>query len=364
MKKVATFLAGAVSVVLVAMLLPASVFANCPNFGQVQVLQCYSGDTDFPQDVSASPLFGTAWIQGAGNPAQFTGIDTGPDNATGLGGSQADFNWIQDIAGDPQTRCIVVDWGDARMDGCPTSSSTPVWVVVSDSFNHAMAVSVLPTVTPEGLLFDLATVSNGTSGIFGVGLAVGRAVHVDTASTSVSSVSVNVAALSLPVYSETGSRTLPGVQLRGKNSGLDTIQAGSGAHSIVVDKDSDLCWDVVDAGFTAPLGCVRIGGLTPSQNLQNAKATLGKGQVNFSWDVSAQFDVLGFNIIQKNATKGTERAVNSTLIPISGMNDAQAASYKFSAGRNDLQATRGGFEIEMVRTNGETSRTPVPLIVK
>ena len=73
------------------------------------------------------------------------------------------------------------------------------------------------------------------------------------------------------------------------------------------------------------------------------------------------FDVLGFNVIQTNATKNTETKVNDSLIPISGMNDAQAASYEFSAGRKDLKATRGGFEIELVRTNGETSRTPAPL---
>jgi len=360
MKKVSTFLAGAVSVALVAMLLPASVFANCPNLGQVVVQQCFGGQTDLPVDGLGNPgppLFGTMWVQGLANPAALAGTDSGL-----LTGDQADGNWIVDFGIDPTVRCIGIDWNDARVDGCPNFGA-PMWVVVSDSLNNAMVASVAGTSdggSPPIGSFDFGLISNGVPGVFGPGTRLGRAVLVNTAATGPSSVTLGVAALNIPEYFDT-ARPLPGVQLRGTSGGLPTVQSGSGSHSIAVDKDSRLCWDIVDTGFTAELGCVRVGGLTPSQNVQNAKVDLGKGKLNFSWDVSAQFDVLGFNIIQKNATKGTERTVNGSLIPINGMNDALAASYKFSAGRSELQATRGGFEIEMVRTNGETSRTPAPL---
>jgi len=363
MKKVATVLAGALSVMLVAMLLPANVFANCPNLGQVQVLQCFGGQTDFPVDETGQTLFGTMWVQGLGNAAALTGTDTGPATAgVGLSGDQAgiDGGWIVDYGVDAQVRCIVLDWNDARVDGCPTGSA-PLWVVVSDSSNNAMAASVSCLDNGVGgLNCDLATISNGVGGVFGPGTQLGRAVQVSSASTSGNVVTVNVAPLNVPIYGDT-VRPLPGVQLRGTSGGSPLVQTGATGGSIGVDKDSDLCWDIVDGAFTATLGCVRVGGLTPSQNVLNAATALGKGKLNFSWEVSAQFDVLGFNVIQKNAAKGTERTVNSALIPINGMNDAQAAKYNFSAGRNELQATRGGFEIEMVRINGETSRTPAPI---
>jgi hypothetical protein len=269
------------------------------------------------------------------------------------------LNWILDF-GLGATRCIGLDWNDARADGCP-STSTPLWIVVSDSFNNAMVASIAGQVAGNEVTFDLSFVTNGGPGDFGPGTNPGRAVQVLSSSTAAGKVTVNFAPLAVPNYGDT-VRPLPGTQrMRGTNNALPVTSTGT---SIVVDQNTDVCWEIVDAALTVPIGCVHVGGLTPSQNLQNAKATLGKGQLNFSWDVSAQFDVLGFNVIQKNLSKGTERTVNSTLIPINGMNDAQAATYKFSAGRNDLQATRGGFEIEMVRVNGETSRTPAPLINK
>jgi hypothetical protein len=294
------------------------------------------------------------WVQGQGDPAPLTGIDTGI-----LTGAAADLNWIQDF-GFGVTRCIGIDWQNAGVDGCPTTTA-PLWVVVSDSHNNAMVASVAGfTNINLGISYDLGTISNGVPGDFGPGTNPGRAVHVVSASTAGSLVNVTVSPLSIPQFFDT-SRPLPGTRLRYRNAGLDATVSGSTGGTVPVDKDSRVCWDIVDGGFTAELGCVLIGGLTPSQNVLNAATSIGKGKLSFSWDVSAQFDVLGFNIIQKNASKGTERTVNSTLIPINGMNDAQAASYNFSAGRNELQATRGGFEIELVRTNGETSRTPAPL---
>jgi hypothetical protein len=359
MKKVATFLAGAVSVVLVAMLLPANVFAFCPTTGVASFVQCGTGgEVVAPPGTPSLSMSGNFWIQGQANPAFGSGTDAGT-----LAGTVADGDWLGDLGIDGN-RCLAFDWNNPAADGCPTGSA-PLWVVISDSANNAFIASNGGILNGASVEFDFSNTVNGDPApIFGgatSGLTLQRAVHVNTASTAGGLVTLNVAALAIPNYSETGARAIPGARLAGTNLGSPIAVTGAGGGPITVDKDSNLCWEIVDTGVNIPVGCVRVGGLTPSQNVQDAKVTLGKGKLNFSWDVSAQFDVLGFNIIQKSATKGTERTVNSTLIPINGMNDAQAASYNFSAGRNELQATRGGFEIEMVRTNGETSRTPAPL---
>jgi hypothetical protein len=364
MKKVATFLAGAVGVVGVAMLLPANVFAVCPPTANQTLDSCTANAEVLYNSADAGQLSGVFWTQGQGNDAPDLGNDSGKwSGAPGIPGiSGADGNWLTDI-GLPDSRCIGWDWGSGGTDGCPDGTQ-PIWLRVSDDANRSMIVSVASGGFPTGV-FDFSRITNGTANglLGGAGLQLGRSVQVINASTAGSVVTLNVAALALPKYDElNGTRPYPGtVRLHGTSGGLPVLQTGTGAHSIGVDKDSDVCWEIADGSLTVPLGCIRVGGLTPSQNVLNPKVTVGRGQLNFSWEVSAQFDVLGFNVIQKNATRSTERKVNDTLIPINGMNDAQAASYNFSAGRKDLQATRGGFEIELIRTNGETSRTPAPL---
>jgi hypothetical protein len=366
MKKVARFLAGALGVVGVAMLLPANVFAVCPPTANQTIDQCSAGGEVLYNSADAGQLSGTFWIQGLGNDALDVGVDAGKwAGAPGIPGtSGADGNWLADFAV-PDSRCISWDWGSGGTDGCPDGGGV-LWVVVSDGANRSFIASVSGGSPNATRIYDFGAINNGAPAPnFGGatnGTPLGRSVHVTNSATAAGDVTLNVAALTVPHFDEVnGARALPGtVRLRGFNGG-PVIQTGSGTHSIAVDQDSDLCWEIVDGSFTVPLGCVRVGGLTPSQNVLNAKAAIGRGQLNFSWEVSAQFDVLGFNVIQKNATKGTERKVNDSLIPINGMNDAQAAQYRFSATRKDLQATRGGFEIELVRTNGETSRTPAPL---
>lgn len=358
MKKVAMFVGGVLGVAVAALLLPANAFANCAPPADADITVCAGGgEVLFAPDTQT--LQGTFWMAGAGNAADDVGIDSGI-----FSGAGADGQWLNDFS-IPGSRCLEWDWSSAGTDGCPTGA--PVFVVVRGSANTAMAVSANGNGVAPVWIYDFSfTTNGGPAPNFGGstnGLSLGRAVHVSNSSTAGGDVNVDVAALTIPIYDELGgTRPLPGtVQLRGTNGG-PVVLAGAGAKSIAVDQDSDLCWENVDTnGFTVPLGCVRVGGLTPSQNVLNAKVTLGRGQLVFTWDVSAQFDVLGFNIIQKNATKNTERKVNDSLIPINGMNDAQAADYRFTAGRKDLQAVRGGFEIELVRTNGETSRTPAPL---
>jgi hypothetical protein len=365
MKKVAMFVGGVLGVAVAALLLPANAFANCAPPADADIGLCDGlGEVVFNDDGFALPLSGVFWMQGAGDPANDAGIDSGI-----YSGLAADNQWLPDL-GIPGHRCLAWDWSSAGTDGCPTGA--PVWAIVSDNANRSMVVSAAGAGAAPVWTYDFSLTTNGPPApIFGGatnGLQLGRAVHVSNSSTAAGDVTLNVAALAVPKYDETGAspgspgnRPYPGtVQLRGVN-GAPVVQTGEGAKVIAVDQDSVLCWEIADGALTVPLGCVRVGGNTPSQNVLNAKASIGRGQLNFSWDVSAQFDVLGFNVIQKNATKNTESKVNDSLIPISGMNDAQAASYSFSAGRKDVKATRGGFEIELVRTNGETSRTPAPL---
>lgn len=357
MKKVAMFVGGVLGVAVAALLLPANAFANCAPPADADITVCAGGGEVLfnpGADDQGQPLSGTFWMQGAGNPADDVGIDSGI-----FTGTAGDGQWMNDF-GIPGSRCLEWDWSSAGTDGCPTGA--PVFAVVRGGGNSAMVVSAAAQGASPVFFYDFSFTTNGAPAPnFGGstnGLTLGRAVHVNNASTAAGDVTLNVAALSIPTYDELGSapgapgaRPLPGtVQLRGTNGG-PVVQTGSGAKSIAVDQDSDLCWEIVDGALTVPLGCVRVGGLTPSQNVLNAKASIGRGQLNFSWEVSAQFDVLGFNVIQKNATKGTERKVNDSLIPINGMNDAQAAQYHFAATRKDLQATRGGFEIELVRTD-------------
>jgi len=372
MKKVAMFLAGAVGVAVVAMLLPANVFANCPNPSQIQMSICSGGGEVLYNSLDAGQLSGKFWIQGQGNDAPGVGVDSGIwSGAPGIPGvSGADGNWLNDFT-IPDSRCMEWDWQSSDTDGCPDGSA-PLWVVVSDSANRAMVASAGFVGLAGVGNYDFSFTTNGAPAPnFGgstSGLVLGRAVNVSGSSVAGGLVTVTVNPLSLPIYDELGSlpgnpggRALPGtVRLRGTNGGPVFVN-GPGGGPIVVEQESDLCWEIVDGSYTATLGCIRVDGVTPSQNLLNAKASLDRGQLQFSWEVSAQFDVLGFNVIQKIASKGTERKVNDVLIPINGMNDTQAASYQFSAGRKDLKATRGGFEIEMVRLNGETSRTPALL---
>jgi hypothetical protein len=361
------FVGAMLGVALAALLLPANALANCAPPADADITICAGGGEVLlsPLDPQGNPvvLQGTFWMQASGNPADDVGIDSGI-----YSGTAADGQWLNDF-GIPGSRCLEWDWSSAGTDGCPTGA--PVWVVVSSSSNTAMILSGNGAGIAPVWVYDFSfTTNGGPSPNFGGttnGVTLGRAVHVTSSSGGdfvPGDVWINVASLAIPKYDELGgTRPLPGtVQLRGTYHGGPVVQAGFGAQLIVVDQGSDVCWEIVDGALTAPLGCVRVGGSTPSQNVLNAKTSIGRGgQLVFSWDVSAQFDVLGFNVIQKNATKNTERKVNDSLIPINGMNDAQGAHYRFAAGRNDLRAVRGGFEIEMVRTNGGTSRTPAPL---
>jgi len=357
-----------------ALLVPAQAWAACP--GGVGISSCLTagGGAVAPGAVGFG---GTYWIPGAGldvigfvadplvgggtNDGGIYGTDAGTNAGFPLALSPG-LSFVTDYDSGGAFFCLAWDWGSFGSDGCANGTDAMTVVLRDDQNRFA-----LMQVAGSGALYDFDSITNGITGPqggTGNGVPLGRAVHAVSAGDLGLSVQVDVAPLTIVSYDDQGGiRAVPGTpRLRGLVGAVSTVVAtGAGGGSVSVDADSDLCWELVDAGYTATLGCLRVGGDTPSQNVINGKAGFAKGGASFSWDVTAQFDVLGFNIYQKNVSKGNERQINDGLIPISGDNDATAESYKYLAPRSDLRAWKGGFEIELVRQNGETSRSPVTI---
>jgi len=350
----------------VAWLAPVQTWAGCP--ASVPINNSSGGFILGPGTVDVG---GTFWIAGAGNDLTGPG-DTTPgfgNDAGGLAGFPVDPNfgtgWLVDFFLDNASRAFYWDFGSSGSDGCGDGVVGGALVVVArDDRNNFALMQVAPS---GAATYEFDTVNNGVPSPLGgtnSGAPMGRAVHAVSSSDLGASVQVSVAPLAITSYDDQGgARPIPGTpRLRGSVGSVSTVVAnGAGGGVVAVDADSDLCWELVDGSYTATLGCVRVGGNTPSQNVVNGKAGFAKGGASFTWDVTAQFDVLGFNIYQKNVTKGSERKINDGLIGVSGENDASAESYKYLVPRNDLRAWKGGFEIELVRQNGETSRAPVTI---
>lgn len=394
MKRFFKAIAVAAAGVAVALAAPVSAWAACP--GNVPFSQA-GGGIFVP--AGSVDVGGTFWIAGGGIDAVGPGDTTGGfgNDAGSLAGIPVNpvfgggGDWMVDFIGDNTTRLIFWDWASSGSDGCgnglgacvggsnPGTACTvggtdclgggscslagrPAMVVVArDDHNNFAVMQVAPSGAAS---YDFDTINNGGDSPFGGvgnGVTLGRAVKVNSSADVAGKVQLNVAALVLKNYDDlSGARAVPGTpRLKGVLNGAPVTVAGGGGGAITVDPESNLCWELVDAGYTATLGCVRVGTSNASQNLANGKADFSKGGAHFSWDVTAQFDVLGFNIYQKDATKGTERKVNATLIPLSGENDATPESYTYTAARRDLRAVKGGFQIELVRQNGETIRGSV-----
>jgi len=307
----------------VACLVPVQTWAGCP--AGVPISSTTGGFVMAPGAVDAG---GTWWITTQGNDA------TGPGDTTpGFGndaGSLAGFpqtpvfpdSWLVDFLADNSTRAFFWDFGSSGSDGCGDGVAGPPLVVVARDDQNNFA---LMQVAPSGFAsYDFDTVTNGVASPLGGnnGAPMARAVHAVSSSDLGASVQVTVAALNIPSYDDQGGlRPIPGTpRLRGSVGSVSTVVAnGAGGGSVSVDADSDLCWELVDGAYTATLGCLRVGGNTPSQNVVNGKAGFAKGGAAFTWDVTAQFDVLGFNVYQKNVTKGSERKINDGLIPARAM---------------------------------------------
>jgi len=349
----------------IALLAPAQTWAACPGGVSFQSCLFGGGGAIAP---GALGFGGTYWIAGQGLDVIGTGAagDSGFGNDAGqLAGFPVALDgtaFVTDFGSGGAFYCLNWDWASFGSDGCANGTDTMVAVLRDDQNRFA-----LMQVAGSGANYDFDLITNGTTGPNGGlvnGVPLGRAVHAVSSGDLGLSVQVNVAPLSIVSYDDQGGvRPLPGTpRLRGRVGAVSTVVAnGAGGGSVSVDADSDLCWELVDAGYSATLGCLTVGGNTPSQNVVNGKAGFAKGGASFSWDVTAQFDVLGFNVYQKNVTKGSERKINDGLIGISGENDATAESYKYVVPRSDLRAWKGGFEIELVRSNGETSRAPVTI---
>lgn len=354
----------------VAWLAPAQTWAGCPAGVPINTFSGGFVMGEAPVGVPfAGSVGGTFWISGQGNDLTGPG-DTTPgfgNDAGGLAGFPLDptpfVGWLVDFIGDNSSRAAFWDFGSSGSDGCGDGVAGPPLVVVARDDQNRFALMQVP---PNGAAqYDFDTLTNGVpSPNGGIGAPMGRAVHATSSSDLGSTVQVTVGPLAIPSYDDQGgARAIPGTpRLRGRVGGVSSVVANGGGGGVVaVDADTDLCWELVDGSYTVTLGCLTVGGNTPSQNVVNGKAGFAKGGAAFTWDVTAQFDVLGFNVYQKNVTKGSERKINDGLIPISGENDATAESYKYVAPRSDLRAWKGGFEIELVRSNGETSRAPVTI---
>jgi hypothetical protein len=373
MKRVLKAFAVAAAGLAVALLSPVHAWAACP--GSVPFSECLAGGGIWVNP-GVTDLGGTFWIVGTGDDAVGPGDTTGgfgndagqfalfpvPSDGASLG------SWLIDFLGDNTTRCVYFDWASFGPDGCGDGATggPAMAAVVRDDQNSFALMQTFP----EAFQYDFDQINNGGAGPFGGpnnGVTLGRAVHVLSSSSNGGSATLSVAALDLTSgvtdYDDQGGlRPIPGTpQLVGVQGGSPAVVATASGGMVTVDSDTDLCWHLADGAYHPTLGCVHVGGLTPSQNITNPKAALDRGGAHFSWDVTAQFDVLGFNIYQANITKGTERKVNDTLIPISGENDAAAHSYSYDARRADLRAVRGGFDIELVRTNGQTLRVHAPV---
>lgn len=363
----------------VAWLAPAQTWAACP--GNVTFGSCLNACGGVNVAPGTTAMGGSFWIVGAGNSLTGPG-DLTPGFGTDAGGlgvfpvpisPNSGESWLTDFVTTDISAgymCINWDWASSGSDGCADPiASTPMAAVVRDNLGN---FAIMQVRSDGGANYDFDTMNNGGSGGLcgGVGNVanLNKAVHVQNSSDLGATVQVEILALNLvggvTTYDDQGgARPLPGTaRLRGTVGGLDTVVAnGPGTAIVNVDADSDVCWELVDGAYSVTLGCRSIGGNTPSQNVVNGKAGFAKGGAAFTWDVTAQFDVLGFNIYQKNVSKGNERQINDGMIPVSGDNDATAESYKYVAPRSDLRAWKGGFEIELVRQNGETSRSPVTI---
>lgn len=368
MKRVLKAFAVAAAGLAVAFLAPAAAWAACP--GSVFINQCLAGGGIInPDPLGTADYGGTWWLAGLGldaiGPGDGTpGFGTDAGQLAGYPITSTFDLWLPDFNGDNTVRCMFWDWVSFGSDGC-ADGVAPMFAAIRNSSNQF----VLMSVGGAFQTYDFDFVNNGITGPFGGtgnGIVPGRAVHAISSSDLGATVQVNVAALNLTpgqtVFDDMGgARALPGTaRLRGRQGGLDqTVSPGGGGGMVTVDADSNLCWELVDVGYTVTLGCIPVGGDTPSQNVVNAKGRIEQGKAVFSWDVTAQFDVLSFNIIQTDVTKGRERVVTS--VGISGQNDATDESYRVAVGRSDIKAARSGFELELVRLNGEKSRTPITL---
>jgi hypothetical protein len=97
--------------------------------------------------------------------------------------------------------------------------------------------------------------------------------------------------------------------------------------------------------------CTEIGGPIVSDSVARQALDRSRGLTTFRWDAT-QFAVSHFNIIDVTRL---DRQVNANVIARRGDNDGSVTTYEFVAAGRDVRGGRR-FELEMVRTDGETLR--------
>jgi hypothetical protein len=348
-----------------APLAPGSARAACAT--SVPFGQCVIGGGAIILRDAASPTGGTFWVPGSGADALGPG-DTAPgfgDDAGLLAGfplpSDPYLSFLGDFLGDGATRCLYWDWSSPGSDGCADGVTEPMAVVVREGRNNLALLQV----GPRDGTYDFDAITNGGPSPFGGefnGVTTSPAVHAfPIGGRPPYTLLMSVEPLAIVSYDDQGgAREVPGTpRLTGLRQGARQVVAeGGGSATVEVDAESDLCWELADGPYSVLLGC-EVVPRHPPQHVLNARASIVDGQVIFTWEVSAQVDVLGFNIVQRNESGDWAQFVNQTLIPRSGANDWAPASYRYVARWRDLRARRSFFEINLRPGEGSGESTRV-----
>jgi len=334
--------------------------------GSVPIIQCASGAVVLGE--GSPETGGTFWVPGQGDDLLGPGYPTPAgfgDDAGLLAGYPLDptafSTFLTDLIGDGTTRCLLWDLSSYGSDGCPDGTTEPLAVVVREGADRFALLQV----GPEVAYYDFDTIDNGGPSPFGGehnGVTTAPAVRVSSLSmVPPYFATIGVEPLAITSYDDQGgTRAVPGTpRLVGITGGVSgVVSEGGGAATVGVDADSDLCWHLVDGAYTVRLGCYHVP-LSPPQSVLDATVSLVDGRATFTWDVSAQVDVLWFNVVQRSARGGWSQYVNAAPIARLGDNDWAPASYRHEARWRDLRASKSSFAIELVHEDGRREYTRV-----
>jgi hypothetical protein len=388
------------------------VLANCPF--QLPLVQ--GGDSGSPAGfiLSAGPdVNGAFWELGFGDPADGVGNDSNSliSGFPAFTSPTPDFRWIKLDAASNNYK-VNYNWFNNGVDGCISGGSgtivttVMVYYIVETGGNYAIAAlqgtaDFGPAQNNLDLLVTGVGPNNNDVPLAPKSVAPQLAnvtINDDTTITA----DVLPAAAGVNIFYDAGG-PYAGV-IDTKDLTLDQVPSCdplAGCNGVTLNRDANVCWtgDVVaiaseaagaavcvggvldgyacdpnnpaDAclAFTGtcppgpsvvtpfgppiPGGCTAIGGPLVSDTAV-FHATKSKGFTVFTWNAT-EFAVSHYNII--DVTRG-ERQVNEQPIARLSNNDGTPTSYEFVASGKDI---RGGktFELEMVRTDGQTVRFPV-----
>lgn len=383
-------------------------WASCP--GSIPI--AHHGNLAHPNGpgriLSTHPdVNGFFWEVGKGNPADGLGND-GNSNITGYPAFTNALALRQWIKGTSNDRFVSYDWFNFGIDNCVSVPSTSLNTVQQAAYvidgNDEYAVLVVAGRLQPVANFDYDAVLTGLGPNSNDVPLVPRTVAPQLANVSIvdaGCVEADVlpAAAGLNMYTDAGGPYAGVVDVSGlalSNGGAPAAcSPATGCHLTCIARNANLCWGgntIVAASQSAPScqfaptiactpgdptacfggaagaclpgvttpfgppivgGCTLIGGDLVDDNAI-ARATKSKGFTVFTW-TATEFAVSHYNIL--DVTRG-ERQVNSNAIARKSNNDGTPTSYEFVATGSDIKGGKK-FELEMVRTDGQTVRFPV-----